>query len=72
MDIFLNAVLGPESANNRNLKMLIPQQFLLDNDTMITDRYSLIINISQFVSGMTDTFALDTYKRLKGISLPTY
>jgi dGTPase len=72
MDIFLGAVLGGNSSVIRNVRKLIPAQFLLDGKREIEDPYTLILNICHYISGMTDTFALDTYKRLKGISLPSY
>ena len=74
LDIFLNAVLGNNTAKNKCNKKLIPEQFLpLDRQLETADgRYRAIMNIIQFISGMTDIYALDTYKSLKGISLPVY
>ncbi len=74
LDIFLNAVLGNRTDKNKcNLK-LIPEQFLPYEDSLETSDgcYRAIMNIIQYISGMTDIYALDTYKSLKGISLPVY
>jgi len=64
---FLSAVFF-DSRHDRQTRELIPKQYL--NDKL--DRYDKIMNIIQFVSGMTDNFALDTFRAIKGISLPSY
>ncbi len=40
-----------------------------DSDTKL---YEKIVLITSYVAGMTDTFAIDTYRNLRGISLPNY
>ncbi|MCP4179832.1 MAG: dNTP triphosphohydrolase [bacterium] len=72
LDTFLNAAMGERTYKNLNNVKLIPDQFLLDNISSTGDRYDTILNITQFISGMTDTFALNTYKILKGITIPVY
>jgi dGTP triphosphohydrolase len=34
--------------------------------------YEAILNIVQFIAGMTDTFAIDTFRTIKGIRVPNY
>jgi dGTPase len=72
LDTFLNAALGERTYKNLNNVKLIPGQFLSDDITSAAGRYEIILSIAQFISGMTDTFALSTYKILKGITIPVY
>lgn len=64
---FLSAVFF-DSRQDRQTRELIPKQYLGEN----LSKYDKIMNITQFISGMTDNFALDTFRALKGISLPSY
>ncbi|MBN2572514.1 MAG: hypothetical protein JXA68_10330, partial [Ignavibacteriales bacterium] len=57
---------------NKKIKRFIPNQFLDVGRKSFDDKYTNIINIAMFVAGMTDTIAVDTYRCIKGISLPTY
>ncbi|MFQ5651509.1 MAG: dGTP triphosphohydrolase [bacterium] len=70
LDVFLNAVFKPGSKHSQLVAHLIPDKYLDKNRTPFADKYLSIINITEFVAGMTDTFAIDTYRKLKGISLP--
>ncbi len=74
LDLFLNAVLGDKTDRNKCNIKLMPEQFQPFDEQLNTaeGRYEAIMNIIQFISGMTDIYALDTYKSLKGISLPVY
>jgi dGTPase len=47
---------------------LMPPQFIKPADA--TD-YSRILGVCEFVAGMTDSYALSLYRKLKGIDLPT-
>ncbi|MCB8964949.1 MAG: deoxyguanosinetriphosphate triphosphohydrolase [Bacteroidales bacterium] len=66
LDIFCQAVLNPETVYSRKVTQLIPAQF---NTT--GSNYEKILSILDFVSGMTDVYALETYRLIKGINLPT-
>lgn len=50
---------------------LVPDQFLGKNHKPDNNAYIRTIKITDFVSGMTDSFAVSLYKKLMGISLPT-
>ena len=67
LQAFLSAVFC-DTRRDRQIKTLIPKQYINDD----IDRYDNIMNIIQFVSGMTDNFALDTFRAIKGITLPSY
>jgi dGTPase len=49
---------------------LIPSQFLTDNGRPDRDKYKRLLQITDFVSGMTDSYAVAIYKQITGISLP--
>lgn len=73
LDIFVSALLDSTYAQlshrTKTIIKLFPQQF----DTTSTsdeDIYSKLLQITDFISGMTDTFAVSLYRKLKGISLP--
>ena len=65
MDHFIHAVLS-DSKYDKKLMKLFPEQFVTEND----DQYSKIQSVVDFVSGMTDVYALDLYRKITGISLP--
>lgn len=73
LGVFLEAtVLKPESKKSEKIRSLVPTQFLDKEKKPFTDKYKTIMNITEYISCMTDTFAIDTYRILTGISLPNY
>lgn len=66
LDEFIGAVLSPGAGFSRRLLSLIPEQYKPDEQSM----YGKIQSVIDFVSGMTDLYALDLYRTIKGISLP--
>jgi dGTPase len=63
---FIGAALQPENMYSKKILSLLPEQY----KTGIGSTYSKIQSVVDFISGMTDVFALDLYRKLKGISLP--
>ena len=65
---FVFPILKPKSEykiyDNMALK-LIPEQFLYENGT----DYQKVLGVIDFVSGMTDNFATDLYRKIKGIDI---
>ncbi|MDR3666857.1 MAG: deoxyguanosinetriphosphate triphosphohydrolase [Ignavibacteriaceae bacterium] len=74
LDAFINAANeaaeGKESFKNKNLLKLIPTQFLQNNGRPHDDLYMRLLNITDFVSGMTDSYAVSLFRKIRGISLP--
>ncbi len=72
--VFINAVneFAEEkiSPKNRTIIKLLPKQFLGDDGKPDEDIYTRLLKITDFVSGMTDSYAVSIYRRIKGISLP--
>jgi len=66
LDEFIAAVLSPAAGLSRRLLSLMPEQYKPDKQ----DLYGKIQSVIDFVSGMTDLYALDLYRKIKGISLP--
>lgn len=58
------------SEKSKKLLQLVPDQFLGDNRQPDSDLYSRILKITDFVSGMTDSYSVSLYKKISGISLP--
>ena len=71
LDAFLHAVFFPESKRNRKIRQLIRPAYHEKTITSKLPDYERIMLVVQYVAGMTDTFALNTYRTIKGISLPT-
>ncbi len=61
-----------EQASSRSLMMvrLIPKQFLSPGGQPAGDDYTRLLRLTDFVSGMTDSYAVSLYKKITGISLP--
>ncbi len=58
------------NARDRMRLKLIPPQFLGPNGGVHPDPYQRLLRLTDFVSGMTDTYAVSLYKKVTGISLP--
>jgi len=64
----VNAVLEPENLRSEKLLMLIPQQYIITKDA--SKLYYDIQSVVDFVSGMTDLYAIDLYRKITGITIP--
>ena len=58
------------SPKSRMLVHLIPEQFAGPGRQPTADLYRRVLAITDFVSGMTDSYAVSLFKKLTGISLP--
>ena len=67
LEEFIPAYLQNESKYHKKLVDLIPKQFLTDRP----DTYSKIQSVLDFVSGMTDIYAVELFRKIKGISFPS-
>lgn len=61
-----NTVVTPNSPYTKKVKQLIPQQYYAQSENL----YPKVMGIVDFVSGMTDVYALEMYRTLQGISIP--
>lgn len=67
LDHFVDAVLNPDKAYSKQLLMRIPQQFETESESV----YVKIMSVLDYISGMTDVYALDVYRKITGMSMPT-
>ena len=75
LDVFVSslndAAASPRpSARSRKLLQLVPAETLGPNRTPDPDPYHRLLKMLDFVSGMTDSYAVSLYKKVRGISLP--
>jgi dGTPase len=61
---------GRMSTRERMLLKLLPTQFLGYNGEPDEDPYIRLLQVADFVAGMTDSYAVDMYRKLKGIDMP--
>jgi dGTPase len=66
LEEFVGAKMNPKDMYSRKILSLLPDQYKTESES----EYLKIQSIVDFVSGMTDVFALDLYRKIKGISLP--
>ncbi|MDR0994765.1 MAG: dNTP triphosphohydrolase [Tannerella sp.] len=66
IDILTEAVTKPEHAYSKLLLQRIPEQY----DVHATDTYGRLQCVLDYISGMTDVYALDLYRKITGMSLP--
>ena len=68
LEMFIHAVLYPADKKSERLLLLIPPQFPIMKKT--TTLYNDIQSVVDYISGMTDLYAMDTYRKLTGIAIP--
>ena len=68
---FLGSLKG-SSKRSKKIRSLLSEHYITQKIDTPDQWYEAILNIVQFVAGMTDTFAIDTYRSIKGIRLPNY
>jgi dGTPase len=64
---FVSAVLNPDTTKSKKLLQLIPNQFGIKKQENV---YQNIQSVVDFISGMTDLFAIDLYRKITGIQIP--
>jgi dGTPase len=62
---FMEAITSPKIKKSKKLLTLIPSQFDIAAETI----YEQILAIVDYISGMTDLYAIDLYRKIKGISV---
>ena len=66
MEEFTYAIMNQEYNYSQKLLSLIPNQFITGDESTV---YEKVRSVIDFVSGMTDLYAVDLYKDIKGISI---
>lgn len=62
---------GRLTTREQMLLRLLPGQFLGHGGKPDPDPYVRLLQVADFVAGMTDSYAVDMYRKLKGFDLPT-
>jgi dGTPase len=65
---FIKAILNPKKSRSVKLIKLVSAQFplVLSDDSIYVDIQSIV----DFISGMTDLYAIDLYRKITGITIP--
>lgn len=66
LDVFVEAIQSPEKEYSKLLLSRIPEQYEVNSDSL----YTRILAVLDYISGMTDVYALDLYRKITGMSLP--
>ncbi|MDH6343575.1 dGTPase [Parabacteroides sp. PFB2-12] len=66
ISIFTNALINKDQPYSQLLLQRIPSQY----DTNVPTTYGKIQCVLDYISGMTDVYALDLYRKITGMSLP--
>jgi dGTPase len=67
LEHLVTAVLNPQKAYSQQLLMRIPEQYETNSPTV----YGKIMAVLDYISGMTDIYALDLYRKITGMSIPS-
>jgi dGTPase len=74
LDTFIKAVNeaaeGKLSTKNKSVIHLLPKQFFDKEGKIESNLYNRLLRVNDYVSGMTDSFAISLFRRIKGIALP--
>ncbi|MBO4905528.1 MAG: dNTP triphosphohydrolase [Bacteroidaceae bacterium] len=66
VDTFIDAVMHPDRAYSQLLLHRVSSQY----DTQAPRLYDRILSVLDYISGMTDVYALDLYRNINGMVLP--
>lgn len=67
LDIYVDAYRNMKEKYAENLIKNLPKQYQFDSST---PKYDVLLRISTYISRMTDSFALERYRKLTGHKLP--
>ena len=66
IQLLIEAEMHPDKAYSKILLGRISEQYSIDSDNV----YDKIMTVLDYISGMTDVYALDLYRKINGMSLP--
>lgn len=66
MNNFIGAAVSPEKFHSQQLIRRVSSQYDIQSDNLETR----VMSVIDYISGMTDVYALDIYQKINGISLP--
>lgn len=66
LETLIDAIQNPDKAYSQLLLRRVPEQYEIHSDSL----YTRTLSILDYISGMTDIYALDLYRKITGMSLP--
>ena len=66
MEVFIDAAVNPSRFYSKQLLRRVSSQYDIENESL-EERLMAVLD---YISGMTDIYALDIYQKINGISLP--
>lgn len=66
LDALMDAILNPDKAYSQLLLRRVPEQYEVHDESL----YTRTLAVLDYISGMTDVYALDLYRKITGMSLP--
>ncbi len=66
MEVFIEAAVNPSRFYSKQLLRRVSSQYDIENENL----EERIMSVIDYISGMTDIYALDIYQKINGISLP--
>lgn len=67
MECYIDAVFEPDKVYSEKLLDRVPSQY----EVRAEDSYTRVLSVLDYLSGMTDVYALDLYRMIMGISIPS-
>ena len=64
---YIDAAFAPEESYSERLLDRVPSQYEVRSE----DLYTRVLSVLDYLSGMTDVYALDLYRMIMGISIPS-
>jgi len=69
LEIFLKASQQAEHSRSKKILQILPDDI---TKNLEKDPYLTLMDITQYVCGMTDNYAVDMYRKLTGVEIPDY
>jgi len=66
LEVYTEAILNPKEGMSKKMLQIVPDQYRGEHSST----YEKVQAVVDFVSGMTDLYALDLYRKIKGINIP--
>lgn len=67
LEMMIEAVTHPDKSYSKLMIKRVSDQYEIDSPTL----YGKVLAVLDYISGMTDVYALDLYRKIKGHSLPS-
>ena len=69
LEDFVGALTNNSQAKSQKILRLLPSQFIISEDNTL---YQNLMTIVDFISGMTDNYAMDLFRKIRGIQSPEF